>query len=81
MLMIVLVRLPLNLMLTLLLKRPPKTLAEGGFNLNKFVNDKELLTEVSVECRAKEVRELGSQSECRVLGIKWMISSEFFFEV
>ena len=30
----------------------PKTLAEGGFNLTKFVvNDKELLTEVSVECR------------------------------
>ena len=48
----------------------PKTLAEGGFNLTKFVvNDKELLTEVSVECRAKEVRELGSQSEGRVLGI------------
>ena len=37
---------------------------------------------MSVECRAEEVRELGSQSEGIVLGKKWMIySDEFFFEV
>ena len=60
----------------------PKTVSKGGFNLTKFVvNDKELPSEMSVESRAKEVRELGSQSESRALGIKWMVSSDEFFEL
>ena len=61
----------------------PKALSSGGFNLTKFVvNDVELLAEVPVDCRAKESREFGEQSESRALGIKWLVSpDEFFFEV
>ena len=66
-----------------IIKETPAVLRTGGFHLTKFVvNDSELLDEVSHECRAKEVQELGPYSEGRALGVKWnILADEFFFEI
>ncbi|XP_038046729.1 uncharacterized protein LOC119720934 [Patiria miniata] len=65
------------------IKETPKVLRKGGFSLKKFVvNDEELLSEVSEDCVAEEVRTFGPLCESRTLGTKWKVSTdEFFFEV
>ena len=60
----------------------PRVLNSGSFNLTSFVvNNEEMLNEVADDHKAKEVLELGPESEGRVLGIKWHIMSDMFFFV
>ena len=58
-------------------------LHKGGFHLTKFAaNDSELLLNVPLQERAKEVRDLSSDFKGRALGIAWDIQSdEFYFTV
>lgn len=58
-------------------------LKQGGFNLTKFViNDATLLESIPVGDRAKEVKDIHSDTKSRALGIKWNVSSDcFYFDV
>ena len=58
----------------------PELLHKGGFNLTKFVlNKSDILNEISVESRAKEVQDFCPETQSKVLGIKWKIMPEVFF--
>ena len=57
----------------------PITLQSGGFEMTKFaINNKELLREIPVEHRAKEVHTFSPDSICRALGVKWVIQDDMF---
>jgi transposase InsO family protein len=58
-------------------------LAKGGFNLTKFVvNDPDLLELIPSAERASEVKDLGSCSSSRALGVRWNVECDtFFFEI
>ena len=66
-----------------IIKETPAVLQQGGFHLTKFVvNDESILMEIHVDVRAKEVKEIGSQSTGKVLGIQWDISNDcFYFQI
>ena len=56
-----------------------EVLDEAGLPLKKFiVNDPDLLSSISEELRAKEVRDITPESCGKVLGIKWNISADTF---
>ena len=62
-----------------IIKNTPEVLKEGGFNLLKFiVTDKDLLSGIPADHRAKEVRDLGPEMSGKVLGVKWDISRDLF---
>ena len=62
-----------------IIKNTPEVLKEGGFNLLKFiVTDKDLLSGIPADHRAKEVRDLGLEMSGKVLGVKWDISRDLF---
>ena len=64
----------------IIIQKTPQVLQEGGFHLHKFVvNDRELLSDITVEHRAKEVREIGQEMSGKVLGIQWDITRDTFF--
>ena len=57
----------------------PAVLQTGGFNLTKFaVNDNELLEEIPLCFRAKEVHDFTPESVGKTLGIKWNIHDDTF---
>jgi hypothetical protein len=58
-------------------------LRDGGFNLTKFVaNNADLLSTLSAEDRASEVKCLHSDSHSKVLGIKWDVWNDcLYFDV
>ena len=66
-----------------IIKETPAVLQQGGFHLTKFVvNDESILMEIPVDDQAKEVKEIGSQSTGKVLGIQWDISNDcFYFQI
>ena len=67
-----------------IVKDTKSMLADGGFNLTKFViSDEDLLNElVPKEDRAEEVKEFWSTSQSKTLGIRWDVASdEFYFEI
>lgn len=62
------------------MRETKQVLSHGGFNLTKFVvNDSQLLTEIAVADRAKEV----SISPCvsKALGIHWDVTGDYFYYV
>jgi hypothetical protein len=58
-------------------------LAEGGFNLTKFVaNDSQLLDGIPDDQKAKEVKELAADCKSKALGVKWNVARDvLYFEV
>ena len=57
----------------------PVLLRTGGFELTKFVvNDPDLLRDIPVMHRAKEVHEFSSKSVGKALGVKWKIQEDAF---
>ena len=60
-----------------------EVLKKGGFNLTKFVSNKEeVLQAVDEEDRAKEVKEFGEEMMSKALGVKWDVKDdEFKFRV
>jgi hypothetical protein len=58
-------------------------LAKGGFRLTKFViNDEKLLASISIDDRAKEVKDFKSNMSSKALGVKWNVKTdEFYFVV
>ena len=62
-----------------IIKNTPDVLKEGGSNLLKFiVADKDLLSRIPAEHRAKEVCDLGTEMSGKVLGVRWDISRDIF---
>ncbi|KAG1669999.1 hypothetical protein GQR58_017185 [Nymphon striatum] len=60
-------------------KETPKVLKTGGFKLTKFVyNHETLLLNIPEGDRSNLIKEFGSESEGKVLGIKWNILSDCF---
>ncbi|KAG1714704.1 hypothetical protein GQR58_000941 [Nymphon striatum] len=60
-------------------KETPKVLKTGGFKLTKFVSNHEtLLLNIPEGDRSNLIKEFGSESEGKVLGIKWNILSDCF---
>ena len=54
-------------------------LNKGGFNLTKFVaSDPEILNQIAVDDRAKEVKQFSAGSSSKVLGIEWDVSNDSF---
>jgi len=56
---------------------------KGGFRLHKFTsNSKEVVESISVESRAKEIKELDLNRDLlppeRVLGVEWNIENDVF---
>ena len=66
-----------------IVRETPELLHKGGFNLTKFVvNKSDILNEISVKSRAKEVQDFCPETQGKVLGIKWKIMPDvFFFDV
>ena len=58
-------------------------LAKAGFKLTKFVfNDVELLSKVSFDDRANEVKELNPNLNSKALGVRWDVSRDcFYFDI
>ena len=58
-------------------------LSKGGFKLTKFVvNDEDLMSEIPIDDRAKEVKDLQLESDSKALGVKWnVMTDEFYFAV
>ena len=51
----------------------------GGFNLTKFIsNNENLVEEIPLEDRAKEVKEFNAQVHSKALGIKWEVVPDSF---
>ena len=56
-----------------------RVLEYGGFNLTKFiVNDSKLLEQISVENRAKEIKDIVPDVYCKALGIRWDVNHDTF---
>ena len=52
---------------------------KGGFNLTKFVtNNEKILEDISVDDRAKEVKEFDRKVVSKVLGVTWDIKEDVF---
>ena len=66
-----------------LIKNSTKMCMKGGFRLHKFTsNSKEVVESISVESRAKEIKELDLNRDLlppeRVLGVEWNIENDVF---
>jgi len=54
-------------------------LAAGGFNLTKFVANKDtVLEQIPEELRAKEVKDLSEGRQSKVLGVRWDVGQDLF---
>ena len=60
----------------------PAAVSKGGFNLTKFTaNDPELLSDIPVENRASQVKEILPEMFSKALGIQWEVCSDTFHYV
>ena len=57
----------------------PKVLRLGGFEILKFaVNHEQIMEQIPLADRAKEIHDFSDGSQCRALGIRWMVKDDVF---